>query len=324
MKVSLRASPPAADTSPLASPTATSPLGVVQHLSKPVFSKPPAIAELLFGQRLFPHTPHGRGGLGTLYSNPSSLPAGAGYAVAFTPNGDALAVSHANSPYITVYPWSTSGFGTKYSNPASLPDEVRFSHGVAFNSYGDQLLVGTWTGSYVAAYPWSTSGFGTKYANPSTSSGGSTQALAFHPSANAVAICPPLTYINVYNFSASGFGTKFSNPSSPLGSIPRGVTWNPAGDVIVIGTEGSPCLHAYAWSGGFGTKYSDPVGLPSLISGRAVAFNQAGNTLAFSHSGSSGNPPIAVYPWSGSGFGTRYTNPASFPSQTGLSAAFSI
>ena len=152
------------------------------------------------------------------------MPAGAGYAVAFTPNGDALAVSHANSPYITVYPWSTSGFGTKYSNPASLPDEVRFSHGVAFNSYGDQLLVGTWTGSYVAAYPWSTSGFGTKYANPSTSSGGSTQALAFHPSANAVAICPPLTYINVYNFSASGFGTKFSNPSSPLGSIPRGVT----------------------------------------------------------------------------------------------------
>ena len=36
-------------------------------------------------------------------SNPSTLPAGSGYGVAFDPTGTYLAVAHNNSPYITIY-----------------------------------------------------------------------------------------------------------------------------------------------------------------------------------------------------------------------------
>ena len=59
-------------------------------------------------------------GFGTKYSNPSTLPAGNAYGVAFSPDGADLAVAHYNSPYISVYPWS-SGFGTKYADPSTLP-----------------------------------------------------------------------------------------------------------------------------------------------------------------------------------------------------------
>lgn len=40
-----------------------------------------------------------------------------------------VAVSHANSPYITVYPWSSSGFGTKFSDPATLPTNDGYAVG---------------------------------------------------------------------------------------------------------------------------------------------------------------------------------------------------
>lgn len=42
-----------------------------------------------------------------------------------------IAVAHVNSPYISVYPWSSStGFGTKYSDPSTLP--TGRVNGVAF------------------------------------------------------------------------------------------------------------------------------------------------------------------------------------------------
>ena len=69
-------------------------------------------------------------GFGTKYSDPSTLPAGDGGGVAFSPDGADLAVAHSTSPYISVYPWS-SGFGTKYSDPSTLPTSN--GYGVAFS-----------------------------------------------------------------------------------------------------------------------------------------------------------------------------------------------
>ena len=68
-------------------------------------------------------------GFGTKYANPSTLPGGLSYGVAFKPQGDAIAVGGYNSPYVTAYPWA-AGFGSKYSNPATLPPANSF--GVAF------------------------------------------------------------------------------------------------------------------------------------------------------------------------------------------------
>lgn len=60
-------------------------------------------------------------GIGTKFSNPSTLPPNTGIAIAFTTKGDAVGIGHADSPYISVYKWSRLGFGTKFSNPSSPP-----------------------------------------------------------------------------------------------------------------------------------------------------------------------------------------------------------
>ena len=44
--------------------------------------------------------------------------------------GADIAVAHATTPFISVYPWS-AGFGTKYTNPATLPAGTGW--GVAFS-----------------------------------------------------------------------------------------------------------------------------------------------------------------------------------------------
>jgi hypothetical protein len=63
-------------------------------------------------------------GFGTKFANPATLPVGSGYSVAFSPAGDAIAVAHNDSPFITAYPWGNGGFGTKYANPATLPTDL--------------------------------------------------------------------------------------------------------------------------------------------------------------------------------------------------------
>jgi len=65
--------------------------------------------------------PWSSSGFGTKFSNPSTLPTGTGYDVAFSPFGDAVAVGQSNAPSIAAYPWSSSGFGTKFANPGTLP-----------------------------------------------------------------------------------------------------------------------------------------------------------------------------------------------------------
>ena len=72
-------------------------------------------------------------GFGTKYTNPATLPAGAGNDVAFNPAGDTIAVAHDTSPFISAYPWNAgTGFGAKYTNPATLPTGA--GNGVAFTT----------------------------------------------------------------------------------------------------------------------------------------------------------------------------------------------
>jgi hypothetical protein len=91
-------------------------------------------------------------------------PAGDSYGIDFTPASNAIAVSHANSPHVSAYPWS-SGFGTKYANPASAV--ISLGYDVAFSANGDAIAVAYDTPDYINAYAWS-SGFGTKYSSPAT------------------------------------------------------------------------------------------------------------------------------------------------------------
>jgi hypothetical protein len=50
-----------------------------------------------------------------------------------------------------------------------------------------------------------------------------------------------------------------------------------------------------------------------------VAFNSDSSAIAVAHSTT---PFVSAYPWSGSGFGTKYTNPATLPTGNGNGVAF--
>lgn len=86
-------------------------------------------------------------------TNPVTLPTGIGRDIAFSPDGDYLAVGHGTSPRITVYPWA-GAFGIKIANPSSLPATNVF--GVGWNPDSLVLFGAIDSGSNprMVAYEW--------------------------------------------------------------------------------------------------------------------------------------------------------------------------
>ena len=260
-------------------------------------------------------------GFGAKYANPATLPTGQGNGVAFAPAGNAIAVAHAITPFISAYNWSASGFGTKYTNPATLPTEAGYS--VAFSPTGDAIAVAHVGSPYITVYPWSSSaGFGTKYANPATLPNSNSYSVAFSPLGDAIAVGSINTpFITAYPWSASGFGTKYTNPATLPPSGGNSIAFNPSGTAIAVAHSNSPFITAYPWSAsGFGTKYANPATLPPNSS-FGVAFSPTGDAIAVACGGTS--PYVAAYPWSASGFGVKYADPSSVASATCTGVAFS-
>jgi hypothetical protein len=157
-------------------------------------------------------------GFGTKFANPATLPAGGPQAgtpksIAFSPAGDAVAIAHNTSPFVTVYPWSGAGFGTKFANPATLPVSNGFS--VAFSPAGDAIAVTNGSSPAITAYPWSGSGFGTKYSNPATLPTAAVS-LAFSPNGDTLGVADAGSpYIRAYPWNGTtGFGTAYANPAT--------------------------------------------------------------------------------------------------------------
>ena len=133
-------------------------------------------------------------GFGVKYADPSTLPTGTGYGVAFSPDGANIAVSHNSSPYISAYPWSGSGFGAKYADPSTLPTGRGWIP--KFSPDGADLAVAHISSPYISVYPWS-SGFGTKYADPSTLPTGTGYSVDFAPDGNTIAVAVSYTHLTL-------------------------------------------------------------------------------------------------------------------------------
>lgn len=184
------------------------------------------------------------------------------------------------------------------------------------------------TGIYLDVYNWnSTSGFGSRYANPGTIPTGPAYAVAFSPANNAIAFAHATTpFVTAYPWSGSGFGTKYANPATLPAGQGSGVAFSPTAGAIAIAHNTSPFISAYPWnaSTGFGTKYANPTTLPSGNPniGNSVAFSPAGNAVAVTSGG--GTPFIHAYAWSdATGFGTKYANPATLPTNAAYGVKFS-
>jgi hypothetical protein len=217
------------------------------------------------------------GGFGSKYSNGATV-AGLGAGISMNADGTQVVVSHAGSPYISMYPWS-SGFGTKYSNPATLPTGAPSAGAVTpsgvnvgFNPVTNDVAIGHTVSPYITTYPVTSGGFGTKYANPSSLPVGTTDSLKFASTGTLLGAGSATSpYITVWAWS-SGFGSKYSDPASLPTTATTSMDWSSTADSIVTaGNTTSPYTAAYPWSGGFGTKYSNPGTLPTTA--LAVSFS---------------------------------------------------
>lgn len=296
----------------------TNAVGVTNITSIAASQQGDAVAVSLIGSPYVAAFPWSASGFGTKYTNPATLPTNVGTDIAFSPLGDAVAVTYRNtSPYIAIYPWSSSGFGTKYADPATLP--AGSVNSVAFSPGGDVVAFAHRNAPRIAAYPWSGNGFGTKFSDPATSATSDAGAIAFSPLGDSVAIATfSSPFIHAYPWSPSGFGTKFSDPvTPPPAAIPVGCTdslsFSPSGDAIAVAVgTGSTLVAAYPWSGsGFGAQFPAPPGVPisSVSAGRAVAFSKSGDAIIVGHS-AGGGFGLSAWSWSPSGFGVKFPNPS--------------
>jgi len=99
---------------------------------------------------------------------------------------------------------------------------------------------------------------------------------------------------------------------------------NRAQEFIAVAHAGDPFITAYPWSSidaGFGTKFSDPpfFELPTGI-GQFVKWSWNRKDIALAHETS---PFTTAYPWSNSGFGTKYSNPVTTPTGAARGVSFS-
>lgn len=254
-------------------------------------------------------------GLGTKLSDPSTLPAGNGRCVAFSPDKKFIAIGHESSPYISVYHWSNDGFGAKVSNPGTLPsnrvEEVRWSPDGSVIAYGVN-------GGSVHAYTWSSSGFGTKYSDPSDDDFNDVWSIRWTPDGDYVLVGGTIAsagkpYLAAYAWTnGSGFGTRYVPASNRPTDRTTGIHFHPSGDYVAVSQAGSSVfLRTYPWSSSsqFGSNITAPSGGWSDDT-EQVQFTAAGNDVAVVGAASN---YVGVWPWTGSAYGTKYSSPLTIP-----------
>lgn len=221
-----------------------------------------------------------------------------------------IVVAISASPYIVVYPITSTGLGAKFANPTTLPAGVPNS--VDAHPDGNAIVVAHNTSPYVTAYVWSKNGFGNKYSNPVTLPTASANKVKFNPSGTAVAIAHYNSpYVSVYRWSTAGFGTKFADPSILLPDVAWDIAFSPDNTAIAIGHNSSPYVTAYQWSSsGFGSKFTNPGTLPQGA-GYSVSFNPLTTALIVGNTPQGVAPRLSMtaYAWSSSGFGVNLSNP---------------
>jgi hypothetical protein len=213
---------------------------------------------------------------------------------------DYIAVSWSYSPYIRVYPWSSSGYGAAFSNPATLPPGTAGGNPqlcLSVNSDGTAIAVGgTDSGGsnqYVIIYRFSSSGFGTTYYY--NNAFGIRKNVCFSKDGTLILIGNTM-----YAWSSAGLGSAYSGTIITNGAVDI----HPLSTGIVTSTGPSDnYIKSYPFSKatGIGSAYSDPSAPTGTIyscnfvpQGDAVIVTQGGFTNG-----------IRAYTW-GAGDGIRY------------------
>lgn len=194
---------------------------------------------------------------------------------------------------------------------------------VVVSSGGGPILMQAWA--------WSNSTqWGTKRSN-STNANTATAAIRaegtrFSPFGNAVFMggygsnSTPFLYAYAYT-EGTGFGTKYANVSATSLDSNEAlyVTGSSATSQKIVfgGYSVAPIVVNFSSSTGFGTKLSNPAAIRIFEAAgtynKGIDIGNNGSDIAYT----SGTDGIVVFTWTNSsGFGTRYTSPATVPTGT--------
>lgn len=117
--------------------------------------------------------------------------------------------------------------------------------------------------------------------------------------------------INAWPVGTAGVGTKYADPAVTAPAA-YSIAYNSVTNSVALAINGSPGVVAYAWNpgSGVGAKFSNPAtAIPTSggFGGRSIKFTPDGSYVFI---GSGESPWINAYNWSASGFGTKFSNPA--------------
>lgn len=160
----------------------------------------------------YPYNASGTAGYGTKLAAPATAFAAAPYGLAFSPQGDYLAVASGTTPFIQVYAFtSTPGagaLGAVSSNPGALPANGPSANGgkqIAWRPQGDYIAMVTGT-------------------------------------------ITPYIYVVPFNRATGAFGTALT--ITALSGAAKCVAWTPDGNYLLVGTGTSPYLYIYSFASG--------------------------------------------------------------------------
>lgn len=249
-------------------------------------------------------------------TNPGTLPTGNATGASWSPNGEFLCVSHATSPFLTIYQRSGLSF-TKLANPGTLPTGNATK--AKWSSNGELLVISHEVSPFITIYLRAGSVF-TKITNPVTLPTGIAYDASFSLNGQFLAVAHDTTpFISIYQRSASTTFSKLTNPASLPPANARSVCFSPDGVYLAVGCSASPYILIYKRSGTTFTALTAPATLPGGVV-RGLSFSPDGAFLSVACDGAT---PLLVYQRSADTF-TALSSPATLPTGNGYSCNWSL
>ena len=199
--------------------------------------------------------------LPTKLANPATLPTGTGRAVAYSPDGNLLAVGMDASPYFHVYS-RTNDVYTKLADPAIIPTNIVYA--LSFSPDGKQLAVGMCSAPFLRIYNVVNNVLTTSFL-PTDLPANQANAISYTKDGKMMAVAHHTTpFITIYTIS-NGIYTKIANPATLPAGTAFGCDFSPDGNQLTVVTSISTyiCTYNINRSTNVFTKIIDPVSLPA-------------------------------------------------------------